>query len=138
MSSRIRNLMGWSLLAVYGALALLGHAGMHALDGSHVHAPEVADARSHSHAHGCCHDHAHDPDGHSHEQHDHQHRDGHGHDHDTCLICHHFAAKAALVSIAAPLNLAAGLELVACVCSETPSAADGYVLPIRGPPACDC
>lgn len=146
MASRIRILMGWSLLAVYGGLALLGHAGMHALEGSHAHAPadHVADAHAHSHDHGGCHHHPHssvggdtaecpgEQDGH------HHHHDGQGHDHDNCLICHHFGAKAALIAVAAPLTLASGLEHVACIGCATPPAASRYVLPIRGPPAGDC
>lgn len=145
MYSRIRNLIGWSLFAVYGGIALLGHGGLHAVqDAGHgySHGPEVAAADSHSHAHGCCHhQHSHATAGHKHsqpgdrDQHDHH---GPEHDHDNCLICHHFAAKAALVTAAAPLNLAAGIEHCVSVPSAIASGADRYVLPIRGPPAGTC
>jgi len=146
MSARIRNLIGWSLFAVYGGIALLGHGGLHAVQDvghGHSHGPQIAAGETHSHEHGCCHhhhhphstaDHKHSQPG-DHDQHDH---DGPQHDHDNCLICHHFAAKAALVTAAAPLNLAAGIEHHISVPSAVASDADQYVLPIRGPPAGDC
>jgi hypothetical protein len=143
MTSRVHKLIGWSLCAVYGAIALLGHAGMHAVQGTeHVHLHGTVATTGHSHAQGCCHhEHSHSAADHKHsqpgdqDQHDH---DGPEHDHDNCLICHHFAAKAALVTTAAPPNLAAGLEQVAHAPLSVVSGADRYVLPIRGPPAGDC
>jgi hypothetical protein len=144
MNSRIRNLTGWSLFAAYGGIALLGHAGVHAVHDAghgHSHGMAVAAGHSHSDAHGCCHHHSHSGADQKHsppgdrDQHDHH---GPGHDHDNCLICHHFAAKAALLMAAAPLNLAAGLEHRASVLSTVAAGADRYVLPIRGPPAGDC
>jgi hypothetical protein len=148
MASRIRNLIGWSLFAVYGGIALLGHAGLHAVEGTghvHSHATDVSSdghSHSHSHAHGCCHHHPHtSAGGHGDSQpagqDDHDHH-GPGHDHDNCLICHHFAAKAALLTTAAPLNLAAGIEQVSSVPLDTFASLDRYVLPIRGPPTGGC
>ena len=45
MSARIRNLIGWSLFAVYGGIALLGHGGLHAVQDvghGHSHGPQIA------------------------------------------------------------------------------------------------
>jgi hypothetical protein len=145
MAARIHKLIAWTLFAVYGGIALLGHGGMHVLEGTHhvhLHEGTAVAAHSHSHAHGCCHHHHHsDSTGHDHSQPgegDHHHHNGPAHDHDNCLICHHFAAKAALVTAAAPLSFSAGVEQVVCVPSAIASDADRYLLPIRGPPAGEC
>jgi hypothetical protein len=143
MVSRFRRLIGLSLLAVYGGLALLGHAGMHALHGDdHHHAHGVVvvgHAHGHTHGHsGCSHHHGpktstQSTDPQSGEQHEHRH-DGPAHDHDNCVICHHFAAPAFLFAPAALLNLALSLEQVTYVSVRSIAGDDGYVLPIRGPP----
>ncbi|MBL8850918.1 MAG: hypothetical protein JNG89_14665 [Planctomycetaceae bacterium] len=148
MLSRIQRLFAWSLLAVYGGIALVGHGGMHLLHGdSHVHANSqvASDAHAHGHSHShdsCCHHHhagaeapAGDP--HSGGEHEHPH-DGPGHDHDDCVICHHFAAKACLDAADLSLNLAAGVELIDFAAPEFASGEDRYVLPIRGPPLSAC
>src|SRR5262245_33189123 len=100
MSSRLRRLIGSSLLAIYGGIALLGHGGLHVLQGDEhfdaaADAHAVAHAHSHSH-HGCCHHHAPPkaagrPDSQPTHHHEHRH-DGPAHDHDNCVICQHFAA----------------------------------------------
>ena len=142
MVSRIRRVIARSLFAVYGGVALLGHAGLHALQGKdhlHVHGNAVA---AHTHVHSsCCHHHgphtADQSDLQPSQHHGHHHH-GPEHDHDDCVICQHFAAKACLLTQDAALNLTAG------VAQFTPAAAtftpgdDRYVLPIRGPPAAAC
>jgi hypothetical protein len=145
MFSRIRRLTGWSLLAIYGGLALLGHAGMHELPGGHHHGhqPHSAAVSTHSHAHaGCGHQHDHSSplqggDEQSGQPHGHRHH-GPAHDHDNCLICQHFAAKALVFTPPTLLNIAAAAEHLACPPSQPFAGVDAYVLPIRGPPCCGC
>ena len=148
MLSRIQRLIGWSLFAVYGGIALVGHGGMHLLhDDSHVHAHQhggaVAQAHEHSHRHGSCHHQQHADeetpasDPHSGGGHEHRH-DGPAHDHDNCVVCQHFAAKACLVAADLSLNLAAGVELLDQAAPLFASGEDRYVLPIRGPPMLAC
>ena len=147
MFARLRKLTGWSLLAFYGGLALLGHAGMHEFHGDHAHTHDAVAARSaaqpHSHSHsGCCHHHAHSTGaqddgsqpGHEHNHHPH----GPSHDHDNCLICQHFAAKAFVFAPPVLPGLSVNHEQTRCASSRPVIGADLYVLPIRGPPSRAC
>lgn len=139
------RIAGALLVAAYGAIALLGHGGMHAVQDlsgvAHHHGACLvghAHEAAHQHTHSCGHHH------HSHDHGDgpHSHEpaplQGPAHDHDNCEICHHFAAGA-LIEVAAPT--VSGEEANASVSLSTPvqfSGSDEFTLPIRGPPAGDC
>lgn len=144
MPRLLRKLAVCGLLTAYGTIALLGHAGLHAVGGhhhSHSHGLDnhAASAAEDHHHHGGCHHHHHDqpPAGQSsgdehHPGHDH----GPLHDDDNCSICHFFAAHGWVLTQAAPLHADAQAEPVLIPAAPRLPGAEQFQLPIRGPPAC--
>ena len=146
LMARPWRIAGALLLAAYGAIALLGHGGMHAVQDlsgvAHSHGGCVAahgHEAAHPHQHACGHHHHHGPE-HGGGPHAHEPAPlpGSVHDHDNREICHHFAAGA-LIEVAAPA--VSGEEGSAFLSASAPvllRGSDEFTLPIRGPPAGDC
>jgi hypothetical protein len=156
MSPRLHKLSACGLIALYGAIAVLGHAGLHAVGGhhhGHAHALDYGVATAahcsshqsdaHRH-HGHCHHHDHSSAGHRHAEHrdaghEHEpHRHAPLHDEDNCSICQYFAAHGVVLSLDATLVLGSVAEPVHCDSSPRLPGAEQFQLPIRGPPALGC
>lgn len=138
-----------ALVAVYGALALLGHGGMHAVQDAagvtHSHGGHpIAYGHDPSAEHRCCHGHSH-PHDHAAEErtHDPDHDDGHHrhgphHDPNDCVVCHYFAT-AAVQQIAAPEIVGTLLASASPLThAPEPASTNRFVQPIRGPPEPHC
>ncbi len=146
--TRFVRTAGALLLAAYGAIALLGHGGMHAVQDlagvAHSHGPghlACGHDGAKSHVHACGHHH-------HHHGHDHAGEDegsepdrplhGPGHDHDNCQVCHHFAAGA-LIDVVAPEVAVEELgAYLRPAMSRLSGSTDKFALPIRGPPCGAC
>jgi hypothetical protein len=148
MSRRFSQYVAAALLAVYGAMAVLGHGGMHAVQDAcgvaHGHGSHPSACGHHHHdpgnGHGhCCHHHSHQHAGE--ESHDHDndsHRHGPHHDPNDCVVCHYFAT-AAVQQSAAPEIAGEQLANHSTLLQSTVWQKTGrFVQPIRGPPAPLC
>jgi hypothetical protein len=156
MPTRLHKLTACGLIALYGAIALLGHAGLHVVGGHHHGHAQPLDyhvAASHhaeaqhaaAHRHGSrCHHHGHSHAGHAHATHRHAghehapHQHEPLHDEDTCSICQYFSAHGVVLTLDAPLPVACVAEPVLCVSPPRLPGSEQFQLPIRGPPALGC